>query len=365
MIKAIVKIYGNHVIKGTKLFEDVPETIQNEVKEYILSIDSTFFAGNDQETEDIENPTVDESSDTSTEDEASNEEVINNEDNSNITQEDNTNESSESSEENTASDDSTENTDNVVDDVTDADTISDTSEDVKETGEDNVNESNNPEDTGSANVVNDLVTDDVTSEDLANEVEPFSFSKAYSDAMPGDVITLEDDVTLSRAFTLSKAVTIDLNGHNITSEKSCLSIDADVGIKGTGNVTAGSGGSYTAITVKSGNVGIYGGTYSVGADENNEGNSCIYVNGDAVHLTICGGTFSTEAAYKDKYYVINKKNSCQGVIVIQGGTFINYDPSTGDDSETGDTFVDSGYIAVTDDNCNSFKVVKEDATTIS
>lgn len=365
MIKAIVKIYGNHVIKGTKLFEDVPETIQNEVKEYILSIDSTFFAGNDQETEDIENPTVDESSDTSTEDEASNEEVINNEDNSNITQEDNTNESSESSEENTASDDSTENTDNVVDDVTDADTISDTSEDVKETGEDNVNESNNPEDTGSANVVNDPVTDDVTSEDLANEVEPFSFSKAYSDAMPGEVITLEDDVTLSRAFTLSKAVTIDLNGHNITSEKSCLSIDADVGIKGKGNVTAGSGGSYTAITVKSGNVGIYGGTYSVGADENNEGNSCIYVNGDAVHLTICGGTFSTEAAYKDKYYVINKKNSCQGVIVIQGGTFINYDPSTGDDSETGDTFVDSGYIAVTDDNCNSFKVVKEDATTIS
>ena len=361
MIKAIVKIYGNHIIKGTKLFEDVPETIQNEVKEYILSIDNTFFAGNDQETEDTENPTVDESSDTSTENEASNEEVINNEDNSNIPQKDNTNESSESSEENTASDDSTENTDNVVDDTADADT----SEDVNETGEDNVNDSSDLKDTESANNVNDQIIEDTIYEDPANEVEPFSFSKAYSDAMPGDVITLEDDVTLSRAFTLSKAVTIDLNGHNITSEKSCLSIDADVGIKGEGNVTAGSGGSYTAITVKSGNVGIYGGTYSVGADENNEGNSCIYVNGDAVHLTICGGTFSTEAAYKDKYYVINKKNGCQGVIVIQGGTFINYDPSTGDDSETGDTFVDSGYIAVTDDNCNSFKVVKEDAITIS
>ena len=361
MIKAIVKIYGNHVIKGTKLFDDVPETIQNEVKEYILSIDNTFFAGNDQETEDTENPITDESSDTPTEDEASNEEVIDNEENSDISQDDNNDDSSESSEENTASEDSTENTDNVVDDATGADAISD----VNETGEDNVNESNDLEDTESANDVNDQTIDDTTSEDLENEVEPFSFSKAYSDATPGDVITLEDDVTLSRAFTLSKAITIDLNGHNITSEKSCLSIDADVTIKGEGNVTAGSGGSYTAVTVKSGNVAIYGGNYSVGADENDEGNSCIYVNGDAIHLTICGGTFSTKAAYKDKYYVINKKNGCQGVIVIQGGTFMNYDPSTGDDSETGDTFVDSGYISVTDDNCNIFKVVKEDAIVIS
>lgn len=365
MIKAIVKIYGNHIIKGTKLFEDVPETIQNEVKDYILSIDNTFFAGNDLDTEGTENPITDESSNIPTEDKKTSEDVINSEENSNISQDNNTDDSSESSDENTSSEDSTENTDNVVDDTANSDTTSDSLEDVTETGEDNVNESNNLENTGSANVVNDPVTDDVTSEDSVNEVEPFSFSKAYSDAMPGDVITLEDDVTLSRAFTLSKAVTIDLNGHNITSEKSCLSIDADVGIKGEGNVTAGSGGSYTAITIKSGNVGIYGGNYSVGADENNEGNSCIYVNGDAVHLTICGGTFSTKAAYKDKYYVINKKNGCQGVIVIQGGTFMNYDPSTGDDSEIGNTFVDSGYIAVTDDNCESFKVLKEDAITIS
>ena len=64
-------------------------------------------------------------------------------------------------------------------------------------------------------------------------------------------------------------------------------------------------------------------------------------NGKAI---ITGGTFSSEAAYKGKYYVLNLQNTSTGSFQVSGGTFINYDPATGDD-HLGGTFVASGYVS--------------------
>ena len=42
-MSALAKIYGKHVLAGKKSIDEVPETIRDEVKEYVLSIDPNFF----------------------------------------------------------------------------------------------------------------------------------------------------------------------------------------------------------------------------------------------------------------------------------------------------------------------------------
>lgn len=42
-MSALAKIYGKHVLSGKKSLDEVPETIREEVKEYVLSVDPHFF----------------------------------------------------------------------------------------------------------------------------------------------------------------------------------------------------------------------------------------------------------------------------------------------------------------------------------
>lgn len=391
MVKAIIKIYGNHIIKGTKLFEEVPENIKQEVKDYILSIDPTFFAGNDHSNDHIDdnseevNPSNTEVRDTeSSNDSATTDtgEDSSKDGSAEVDKSEETNESetvsnntetindekvpgdSEASTDSEQPDDSAADTEEVNNETSASDSSDDAdsknAEEIKPTDDaDETAEADSSKDSeidsgvtsgGSANAEDstvDVVTDTEQDVDLKQEGTPFSFNEAYANAENGDTIKLLNDVTIGRAISINKPVVIDLNGHSIVSEKNCLSVTADLTINGEGKVAGGAGGSYTAITAKSGNIILNNGEYTVGADENNEGNSCIYVNGDAV-ITINGGKFSTGAAYKDKYYVLNKKNGCAGSIKVTGGQFINYDPTNGDDVDDG-TFLAEGYIA-TEDN---------------
>lgn len=391
MVKAIVKIYGNHIIKGTKLFEDVPENIKQEVKDYILSIDPTFFAGNDLSNDHIDynseevNPSNTEVSDTESSNDSATtdtgeesskdgsaevdklEETHESETVSNNTETINDEKAPGDSEASTDSeqpDDSAADTEEVNNETSASDSSDDAdsknaeeikpTDDVDETAKaDEADSSNDSEidSIDSSEVSQDNTVDEITDtkqdDDSKQEKNPFSFNEAYANAKDGDTIKLLDDVNINRAISINKPIVIDLNGHSIVSEKNCLSVTADLTINGGGKVAGGAGGSYTAITAKSGNIILNNGEYTVGADENNEGNSCIYVNGDAV-VTINGGKFSTEAAYRDKYYVLNKKNGCAGSIKVTGGQFVNYDPTNGDDVDDG-TFLAEGYIA-TEDN---------------
>ena len=56
-MSAIVKIYGNHVVAGKRLFEDVPPAIQEAVKAYVISLDSEFF-GTDTPTDNTSDDNV-------------------------------------------------------------------------------------------------------------------------------------------------------------------------------------------------------------------------------------------------------------------------------------------------------------------
>ena len=141
--------------------------------------------------------------------------------------------------------------------------------------------------------------------------------------------------------------------------------DTDVTITG-GYYDGGSGGEYNIAVWANGgaNVTIKDGTFTVGADKNGKANSVIYSTGG--NITIEGGFFYTDYSSNGFYYVLNQQNSNPGNITVKGGTFVNYDPSKGDDN-LGGNFVADGYSVITETKANGdvwYTVVKGTGATV-
>ena len=172
------------------------------------------------------------------------------------------------------------------------------------------------------------------------------------------VLTANIDLVKTASLESGKTVVLDANGKTIKNTSTGIAIMAngDLTIDGDGNVYGGKGGNNQAVHVKQGaKVTINGGNFSVGPDANGFGNSCIETSGG--DIVINGGHFESEAAYRGWYYVLNQNNSTPGTITVTGGTFVNYDPSTGDDY-LGGNFVADGYASVTASaNPFTYKVV--------
>ena len=135
--------------------------------------------------------------------------------------------------------------------------------------------------------------------------------------------------------------------------------DTNVTITG-GYYDGGSGGEYNIAVWANGgaNVTIKDGTFTVGADKNGDANSVIYSTGG--NIVIEGGFFYTNYNSNGFYYVLNQQNGNPGTITVKGGTFVNYDPSTGDDN-LGGNFVPAGYSVIREDKANGdvwYTVVK-------
>ena len=183
------------------------------------------------------------------------------------------------------------------------------------------------------------------------------------------VLTANIDLVKTASLKSGKTVVLDANGKTIKNTSTGIAIMAngDLTIDGDGNVDGGKGGNNQAVHVMPGaKVTINGGNFSVGPDASGFGNSCIETSGG--DIVINGGHFESETAYHGWYYVLNQNNSNHGTITVTGGTFVNYDPSTGDDS-LGGNFVADGYASVTvSANPFTYKVVKatkaEDAASI-
>ena len=126
----------------------------------------------------------------------------------------------------------------------------------------------------------------------------------------------------------------------------------DVTITG-GYYDGGSGGNNRCVQVDTGaTVTIKDGTFTVGGDAKREGNSVILCNGG--DIVIEGGFFQTDYNWKGFYYVLNQQNGNPGTITVKGGTFVNYDPSKGDDN-LGGSFVPTGYSVITETKANGDK----------
>ena len=155
---------------------------------------------------------------------------------------------------------------------------------------------------------------------------------------------------------------VALNPHDVAVLVS--GAGTDVTITG-GYYDGGKGGDNRCVQVDTGaKVTIKDGTFTVGGDATGLGNSVILCNGGTV--VIEGGFFYTDYAYSNFYYVLNQQNSNPGTITVKGGTFVNYDPSKGDDN-LGGNFVAEGYDVITETKANGDKwytVVKGTGATV-
>ena len=189
-------------------------------------------------------------------------------------------------------------------------------------------------------------------------------------------IILNDDVDGLNAVITGGAVSINLNGKNVTTENGfAFYVDGgNLTVNGNGSVRVkgGSANDNVFYAVNGGTITINGGDFSVGADKDGLGNSCVYAaNGTVV---INGGTFATDAAYNNFYYVLNLQNKTQSSIVVNGGTFVNYNPEVGDDADGGNFVADGRkviseekdgmiyYTVVANDFDDNATVVTEDGT---
>lgn len=157
-------------------------------------------------------------------------------------------------------------------------------------------------------------------------------------------ILLGADAERFYGWPVGYTTTVDLNGHALTTtgSQAVLRVDGDLTITGNGTVNASGGsdsGAAVAVT-DGGKVTIESGTFIGKA-----GNSCIYDGGGTIEIK--GGFFKCEGTTADARYVLNQNNGTHGTITVTGGTFVNYNPSTGDDS-LGGNFVADGYKVVSE-----------------
>lgn len=145
--------------------------------------------------------------------------------------------------------------------------------------------------------------------------------KTFSD---GKDVVLNESIAVGAANGI--AVTVE-NGSNLVIEG--------------GMYNGGEGGNNQSVRVENGSkLTIKDGVFTVGGDADGYGNSVIENRGG--EIVIEGGFFYTDYAYNKFYYVLNQLNNNPGTITVKGGTFVNYDPSKGDDN-LGGNFVADGY----------------------
>lgn len=230
------------------------------------------------------------------------------------------------------------------------------------------------------NILGKLLTGDIT---FTIKIDPNyeddyiypseSAQKLAMAAANGGEVILEENVELKQTIIVAKgnALTVNLNGHNIVNINQSANATTGVfvvesgsklTIQGEGIINGGSGSASNLAVwaYPDSEVNISGGTFTVGKDKDGDGNSTIYTTGGTINIS--GGTFKTEC--DDTKYILNvgQTQGATGTIIVTGGTFIGYDPATGDDN-LGGSFVAEGYTSVkvagTD---NSYAVVSSSAT---
>lgn len=195
----------------------------------------------------------------------------------------------------------------------------------------------------------------VTSNAVATLSDGYSYALigALACANADDTITLTNDSELTTEATVTKNITIALNGHTISSTKTALKVTAGtLTINGEGTIKGASANAkgsksifYPAVYANGGNIVINGGTYDVGGVDG-FGFPTIYADGSST-VTIIGGTFKNSATSDGKYWVLNTKDGSSASIVVTGGKFYNFDPANNVNDVVGGNgtnYVADGYI---------------------
>lgn len=193
------------------------------------------------------------------------------------------------------------------------------------------------------NIIGSVLTGDV---DFDIDIDPgfgepdHNLSQLLFAAENGGTVELEENMTLEQEITVAegKKMELNLNGHDIVFDSeelyTAFNVNGDMVINGPGNISYKNGS--ILIVNKNGSLVINGGDFS--SDVN-----CIQVYGGS--LAINGGHFSVTQMVDGHWYLLNQLDSDPGTVAIKGGTFVNYDPATGDPGRGGDFLVE-GYSSV-------------------
>ena len=160
----------------------------------------------------------------------------------------------------------------------------------------------------------------------------------------GGIITLENDVELTKLVTIEKNVTIKLNGHNITrstenGNAAALYVnhpEATLTIEGEGNVSAYG----PVVWVNAGKAVLKGGTYTSNLSH------AVYAQGTG-HIDVENGKY-IGGITEDEKFVLNIYDSDRATasIKVTGGTFVDWDPSKNAAEGPNTNFVAEEYKAV-------------------
>ncbi len=169
-------------------------------------------------------------------------------------------------------------------------------------------------------------------------------------------IVLGGDASRYYGWEVKAQTKLDLNGKALTTTGQNALLEVTSGgnltVVGSGTVDASAAvsgqhifGGIAVHVQRGGKLTVEGGTF-IGK----ENCSCIYNAGGEV--VIKGGFFKcTGPDTNGTYFVLNQENGNPGTIKVMGGTFVNYDPRTGDDN-LGGNFVENGYKVVTEEQAN-------------
>lgn len=176
---------------------------------------------------------------------------------------------------------------------------------------------------------------------------------AVAEAKDNSKIVLKDDIDLEQTLVVTKTLTLDLNGKEISNTTdiwqdtelidtwSLISVqgEGDLTITGNGALNAKENDCFAVDVRETAKVTIKNGTIT--------GNiSAVYVidNGLAI---IEGGTYNIKqlSKYADNRYTLNAldKDNTNATFVVTGGTFVKYDPSHSNSENPELNFVADGY----------------------
>jgi hypothetical protein len=200
-----------------------------------------------------------------------------------------------------------------------------------------------------------------------------TFEEALETAVAGETIVMINDLTTDKPLEVTKKVTLDLNGKNIsagtflypgnTVEEDSYAFwvknGGDLTITGEGEISTTACDYSIAVWAQGGKVTINGGKFTNAG----EGSDLIYASANG-HVVINGGEFvackkqaGVDGTLED-YSVLNLKGDNTGSsITCYGGRYYMFDPANNKSENPAVSFVAPGYESVVDGDY--FKVVKK------
>ena len=179
--------------------------------------------------------------------------------------------------------------------------------------------------------LNVVVNDDITFTGADTE------TANYNIGIPAGVsskLTVDSGkkITFSKTWGFKVWGTLEING-NGTFKGANINDSVVIGVKDAGSSITVNGGTYEAYS---------------GIETNNTNGVAVYAWGG--DIVINDGTFTgMSKATVTNGWLLNLKNEYPGTITVNGGTFVGYDPSSGDDVKKG-TFVADDKVSVKGDN---------------